>query len=105
MYSKLSEEQNLRKVAESLFIFVTTTDEVGTYVEMMQSSSYDNCICHVNIKVFNIFNPELQLINTKPIIKNKLKELLSKFKKFDIQSILVLEHKKRNDHKNLPFKC
>ena len=39
MYSKLSEEQNLRKVAESLYIFLTTPDEVEKYVEIMQSNS------------------------------------------------------------------
>ena len=45
------------------------------------------------------FYPELQLINTKPMIKNKLKEFLSELKKFKIQTILVLDYKKRNDHK------
>ena len=34
--------------------------------------------------VFNLFYPELQLINTKSLIKNKLKELLSELKKFNI---------------------
>ena len=38
------------------------------------------------------------MINTKPIIKNKLKELLSELKKFKVQSI-VLEYKKGNGHK------
>ena len=33
------------------------------------------------------------------MIKNKLKELLSELKKFRIQTILVLEYKKRNDCK------
>ena len=33
------------------------------------------------------------------MIKNKLKELLSKLKKFKVQTKLVLDHKKRNDHK------
>ena len=28
LYSKLNEEQNLRKVAKSLYIFLTTPDEV-----------------------------------------------------------------------------
>ena len=36
--SKLTEEQNLRKVAESLYIFLTTPDEIGKYIEMMQAS-------------------------------------------------------------------
>ena len=44
---------------------------------MMQSSSSDNCICHYNVEILNLFDPKLQLINTKPIIKDKLKELLS----------------------------
>ena len=33
------------------------------------------------------------------MIKNKLKELLSDLKKFKIQTMLVLEYKKRNDRK------
>ena len=96
MHSKLSEEQNLRKVAESLYIFLTTPDEVEKFVNMMQSSSSDNCICHYNVKILNLFDPELQLINTKPIIKNILKELLSELKKFKVQSILALEYMNRN---------
>ena len=47
----------------------------------------------------NPFRPELQLINTKPVIKNKLEELLSKLKKFKAQTILFLDYKKRNDCK------
>ena len=37
--------------------------------------------------------------NTKPMIKNKLKKLLSGLNKFKVQTILVLQYKKRNDHK------
>ena len=47
----------------------------------------------------NPFYPELQLINTKPIIKNKLEELLSELKKFKVQTILVLDYEKRNNRK------
>ena len=47
----------------------------------------------------NIFDPELQLINTKPLIKNKLKELLIELKKFKVQIVLVLDYKERNDLK------
>ena len=47
----------------------------------------------------NLFHPELQLTNSKPMTKNELKELISKFKKFKVQAILVLEYKKRNDRK------
>ena len=42
----------------------------------MQLSYSGNCLCYFNIKILNLFDPELQLINTKPMIKNKLKELL-----------------------------
>ena len=35
LYSKLSEEQNLRKFAESLHIFLTTPDEVEKYTNTM----------------------------------------------------------------------
>ena len=47
----------------------------------------------------NTFDPELQLINTKPKIKNKLKELLIELKKFKVRTILVLVYKKRNYYK------
>ena len=66
----ISQEQNLRKVAKSLNIFLTTSDEVKKYV---QSNSSDNCIHHYNVEILNLFDPELQLIKTKPLIKNKLK--------------------------------
>ena len=55
----IKEEQNLRKVAKSHNIFLTTPDEV-------QSSSSDNY--HYNVEFLNLFDLELQLINTKPVI-------------------------------------
>ena len=94
---KLSEEQNTGKVAESIYIFLTTTDEVQKFAERMQSNSSDNCVHHYNTDILNLFDPELQLINIKPMIKSKLKELLRELKKFKVQTILVLEYKKRND--------
>ena len=66
---------------------------------MMQLSSSDNCLWHYNFKILNLFDPELQLIKPKPMIKNKLKTLKNKLKKFKVQSILILEYKKRNGHK------
>ena len=42
----------------------------------MHSNSPDDSIHDYNIEIFDIFDPELQLIDTKPMIKNKLKELL-----------------------------
>ena len=61
----MGKEQNLRKVAKLLYIFLATPD---------------NCIHHYIAKILNHFDPELQLINNIPVIKNKLKELLSKLK-------------------------
>ena len=90
MYSKLNEEQNLRKVAKSLYIFLTTSDEVKQYVKMMQSNSSDNWVHCYNVEMF---------INTKPVIKNKFKELPSELTNSRVQEILVLEYKKRNDRK------
>ena len=70
------------KVAKSLYVYQTTPDEVEKYVQL---NSSDNCIHHYNVEILNIFDPELELINTKPIIKNKLKEFLAKLKKFKVQ--------------------
>ena len=50
----------------------------------MQSNSSENCIHRYNVEIMNIFYPEIQLINTKPIIINKLKELLKELKKFGV---------------------
>ena len=56
----------------------------------VQLNSFDNCVHHYNIEILNALGPELQLINTKPMIKNKLKELLSDLKKFKVQTIISL---------------
>ena len=53
----------------------------------MQSNSSDSCMYHYTVKIMNLFHPDLQLINTKPMIKNKVKELLSELKKFSLDSI------------------
>ena len=66
-------DQNLRKFAKLLYIFLTTHDKVETYVH---SNSSDDCIHCYNIEILNLFHPELQLINIKPVIKNNLKKLL-----------------------------
>ena len=67
-FKSIREEQNLRKVAKLLYIFLTTPDEVEKYV---QSNFSDNCMHYYNVEILNLFDPELQLINTKPLIKNK----------------------------------
>ena len=48
---------------------------------------------------FNISDPEIWQINTKPTIKSKIKQWLSELKIFKVQTILVLECKKINDRK------
>ena len=65
----------------------------------VQSNSSDNCIHQSNVQILNLFDPELQLVNTKPFIKNKLKDLLNKLKKFKVKTVLVLDSKKGNDFK------
>ena len=65
----------------------------------MKLNSSDNCTYHYNDEILNLFDPKLALINTKPVIKNKLKELLSDLKKFKVEKELVLVYKKRNDQK------
>ena len=69
-FKSISDKQNLRKASKSLYISLTTPAEVKRYV---QSTSPDSYIHHYNIKILNLFDPELELINTKPEIKNKLK--------------------------------
>ena len=65
----------------------------------MESDYSDYCVHHYNVEILNLFNLELQLINTKPVIKNKLQEMLNELKMFKVQTILVLDYKKRNDRK------
>ena len=93
LYSKLSEEQNLRKVVKFLYVFLTTSNELEEYVKKSQSNSSDYCVHYYNIEFLNIFDLELQMTKNKPINKNKLKELLSELKKFKVQTILALEYK------------
>lgn len=65
----------------------------------MQSNSFDNSVHHDNVEILDLFHIESQLINTKSMIKNKLKELLCELKKFNVHKKLVLDVKKRNDRK------
>ena len=55
-FKSTREKQNLRKIAKSLYIFLTTPDEVEEYV---QSNSSDNCIHCYNVEILNIFDPTL----------------------------------------------
>ena len=69
-FKSIREEQNLRKVSKSSYLFLTAPDEVERYV---QSNSSDNCIHHYNVEIMNIFDLELQLINNKLQIKRIVK--------------------------------
>ena len=44
LYSELCEEQSLRKIGESLYIFLTTPDEVEKFVKVTQSNSSDSYV-------------------------------------------------------------
>ena len=57
-FKSITEEQNLRKVPNSLYIFLTTPDKVEKYV---QSNSSNNCIHNYNVEILNLFKPDLQL--------------------------------------------
>ena len=96
LYSKLNKKQSLRKVVKLLCISPKTSHQVEKYV---QSYSSDNCTQFYNVEILSLFDPELQLKNVEYTIKNKLKELLSKFKKLKVQKVLVLSYKKSNDCK------
>ena len=52
---------------------------------MIQSNSSDNYVHRYNIEILNLFETELQVINTKPMIKNKLKECKQECKTLKIR--------------------
>ena len=76
--------KNLRKIPKSLYIFLTTSDELEKYA---QSNSFNNCVHYYDIYIVNLFDIELQPIKTKPLIKNKF----SRFKKCKVQTMLPLD--------------
>ena len=65
----------------------------------MQSTYSDKYVHPCNIEILNLSNPQLQLINTKTMIKKKLHKLLHKLlcelRKCKIQAILVVDYKKK----------
>ena len=50
------EEKNFSKVAKSLYIFLTTSEEVE---KCLQSNISDNFAHGYNIEILNLFDPEL----------------------------------------------
>ena len=57
------------------FIVINFNDFFKSTTEKLYSKLSD-----YNIDILNPFDPELQLINTKPMIKSQLKELLNELK-------------------------
>ena len=55
-FKSMKEDQNIRKLAKSLHIFLATPDEVEKHV---QPNSSDNCIHRYNIEILKIFYSEL----------------------------------------------
>ena len=53
-FKSIREEQNLTQVAKLIYIFLTTPDEVGKYV---QSYSSNNYIHLYNVEILNLFVP------------------------------------------------
>ena len=47
---------------------------------MIESNSSDKCVHHYIVEILNLFDPELQLIKTKPMIKDKFKKLVREFR-------------------------
>ena len=62
----------------------------------MQSDFSDNCLHRYNIENLNLFYTELELVNTKQMIKNKLKELIIELKKYKVRAILVSAYKMKH---------
>ena len=77
-FKTIREKQNLGKVAKSLYIFLTTPGEVEKYDQIILIIAYVTIV-----EILTFFDPELQLVNTKPVLKIKL----------------VLEYKERNSRK------
>ena len=71
-FKSIKKKQNLRKVFKLLYIFLTPPDKIEIYA---QSNYFDNCVHYYNVEVLNLFDPELQLINIKMVIKKKSKKI------------------------------
>ena len=89
-FTSIREEKNLRKVTKLPCIFLTTPGQVEKY---MQSKLSDNCMHQYNVEILNLFDPELQLITTKAVTENKLKELFNEMERFKIQTTSALDYK------------
>ena len=116
LYSKL-DEKNLRKVDELFFTFPTALDGIDKYAELADKTEprihehtclSDYCVWYYYIKILLVLiliNPESELINTKSVVKNKLKYLLDQLKMFKTQTTLVLWYKEIFDHETIYRIC
>ena len=50
------------------FIAIKFSEYFKSIEKNVQLNSADNCTHHYNVEILNIFDPELQMINTKPMI-------------------------------------
>ena len=81
------------KIGDYLKIF--TNEEVKDFV----ATNFCECFKSIRQKLYSKLNKKQNFRkNAKLMITIKLKELLSEWKKFKIQAILVLDYKKRNNH-------
>ena len=72
---------------------MTTPDDIEKYE---QSNSSDTCVHRYKVEILNLFDPKLQLINTKPRIKNKSNGFLSQFKKLNFRQYQSQEKNKKS---------
>ena len=72
------------------YLEILTDEEIKDSVAINFGEYFKSIREEENLSVYiavmlRFFYPELQLINIKPMIKNKLKELLSELKRFKVQ--------------------
>ena len=66
------------------YLEIMTDDEVKGFVatnvsespDKVQSNSFDNFIHHYKDKTLNLFDQELTLINTKPVIEKQIERIV-----------------------------
>ena len=90
LYSKLSEEQNLRKFFESPYIILTTPDKVEKHIETMQSNSSDNWYIPIMLRFWIFLIQNYNYLTLKLCLKQ-----IKRIVKFKVQTVLSLVHNKR----------
>ena len=76
-------------------IFFDETKTVKKAKIMKESHAYRGHASTYNVEISNSFNDKLQIKDTKSVIRNTLKDLLSKLKVFKFVKTLVLEFKNK----------